>query len=132
MSAFSDNGVLGIYAGTGAELLDEFVPALCGEIARLAGSLSEDEIERARVQLKSNLLMGMESTGARSERAGQQMLLYDRVVPVDELVAKIEGVTREALADVAERTFASVPSLASVGPVTGMESFEGISRRLVA
>jgi predicted Zn-dependent peptidase len=132
VSAFSDNGVLGIYAGTGAELLDEFVPALCGEIARLAGSLSEDEIERARVQLKSNLLMGMESTGARSERAGQQMLLYDRVVPVDELVAKIEGVTREALADVAERTFASVPSLASVGPVTGMESFEGISRRLVA
>lgn len=132
VSAFSDDGVLGIYAGTGAELLTEFVPALCGEITRLAGSLSEVEIERARVQIKSNLLMAMESTGARSERAGQQMLLYDRIVPADELVAKIEGVTRESLVRVAERTFASTPSLASVGPVGTMESFEGISRRLAA
>lgn len=132
LSAFSDDGVLGIYAGTGAELLDEFVPVLCGEIAGLAGSLRADEIERARVQLKSSLLMGMESTSARCERAGQQMLLYDRVVPADELVAKIEGVTREALADVAERVFASVPSLAGVGPLTGMESFAEIRRRLAA
>lgn len=132
LSAFSDNGVFGIYAGTGPDLVEEFVPSLCGEIADLAGSLREDEILRARTQLKSNLLMGMESTGARAERVGQQMLLYDRVVSVEELVEKIENVTPERLAGLARRVFASAPSLATVGPVTAMESFDTISRRLAA
>jgi predicted Zn-dependent peptidase len=132
LSAFSDDGVLGIYAGTGPELLDEFVPVLCDEITGLAATLRDDEIERARVQLRSSLLMGMESTGARSERAGQQMLLYDRVVPVDELVAKIGRVDRAALVRVAEAAFSTIPCLASVGPVDAMESFESISRRLAA
>lgn len=132
LSAFSDDGVFGIYAGTGPDLVDEFVPALCGEIAELAGSLREDEIARARAQLKSNLLMGMESTGARAERAGQQMLLYDRVVSVGELVEKIENVTPQTLARLAQNMFSTKPSLATVGPASAMESFDAISRRLAA
>lgn len=132
LSAFSDSGVFGIYAGTGPDLIDEFVPALCGEITRLADSLREEEIVRARTQLKSSLLMGMESTGARSERAGQQMLIYDRVVSVAELVEKIDNVTPEMLADLARRTFASVPSLATVGPKTEIATFDSIRSRLAA
>lgn len=132
LSAFSDEGVFGIYAGTGPDLIDEFVPALCGEIVRLADTLGEVEIARARTQLKSSLLMAMESTGARSERAGQQMLLYDRVVPVEELVARIEAITPEKLAEVARATFSSTPSLATVGPSSEIASLESIRSRLAA
>lgn len=132
MPAFSDGGVFGIYAGTGPDLIDEFVPALCGEITRLAESLSEDEIARARTQLKSSLLMGMESTGARSERAGQQMLIYDRIVSVPELVEKIERVTPEMLAQIAQRTFATTLSLATVGPASDIATFDAIRTRLAA
>ena len=132
LSAFSDDGVFGIYAGTGPDLVAEFIPALCDEISRLASTLTEDEIARARTQLKSNLLMGMESTGARAERAGQQMLLYDRVVSVEELVEKIENVTPETLATSARRLLESAPTLATIGPATNMESFEAIRRRLAA
>ena len=132
LSAFSDGGVFGIYAGTGPDLIEEFVPALCGEITRLADSLGADEIARARTQLKSSLLMGMESTGARSERSGQQMLLYNRVVSVAELVEKIDKVTPEMLADVARRTFASVPSLATVGPKADIATIDSIRSRLAA
>ncbi|MBO6783654.1 MAG: insulinase family protein [Alphaproteobacteria bacterium] len=132
LSAFSDNGVFVIYAGTGPDLIDEFVPALCGEIARLAETLDDSEIARARTQLKSNLLMAMESTGARSERAGQQMLLYDRIVPAGELVEKIDRVSPEMLADVARRTFSSAPSLATVGPASDIASVDSIRSRLAA
>jgi predicted Zn-dependent peptidase len=131
-SSFSDEGVFGIYAGTGPELIEEFVPALCDEISRLSSTLSDAEITRARTQLKANLLMGMESTGARAERAGQQMLLYDRVVSVDELVEKIENVTPETLAISAQRLLESTPCLATIGPATKMESFDAIRRRLAA
>jgi len=132
LSAFSDDGVFGIYAGTGPELIEEFVPALCDEIARLASTLGAEEIARARTQLKANLLMGMESTGARAERAGQQMLLYDRVVSVRELVEKIENVTPETLAISAQKLLESTPCLATIGPATKMESFDAIRRRLAA
>jgi len=132
LSAFSDDGVFGIYAGTGPELIDEFVPALCGEIVRLADTLDEAEIQRARTQLKSSLLMAMESTGARSERAGQQMLLYDRVVPAEELVERIEAITPEKLAEVARSTFSSMPSLATVGPSSDIASLDSIRSRLAA
>lgn len=132
LSAFSDGGVFGIYAGTGPDLIDEFVPALCGEITRLADSLGEDEIARARIQLKSSLLMGMESTGARSERGGQQVLLYGRVVSVAELVEKIESVTPEMLAQVAQRTFATKPCIATVGPSSDVATFDAIRTHLAA
>jgi len=132
LSGFSDGGVFGVYAGTGPDLIEEFVPALCGEITRLADSLSEAEIVRARTQLKSGLLMGMESTGARSERAGQQLLLYNRVVSVPELVEKIDRVTPEMLADVARKTFASKPSLATVGPASNIATLAAIQNRLAA
>jgi predicted Zn-dependent peptidase len=132
LSAFSDGGVFGIYAGTGPDLIEEFVPVLCGEITRLADSLGADEIARARTQLKSSLLMGMESTGARSERSGQQMLIYNRVVSVAELVEKIDNVTPGMLADVARRTFSSVPSLATVGPKADIATFDSIRSRLAA
>ncbi|MBT3398389.1 MAG: insulinase family protein [Rhodospirillaceae bacterium] len=132
LSAFSDEGVFGVYAGTGPDLIEEFVPALCDEISRLSSTLSEDEIARARTQLKANLLMGMESTGARAERAGQQMLLYDRVVSVGELVEKIENVTPETLAISARQLLQSTPCLATIGPATNMESFDAIRRRLAA
>ena len=132
LSGFSDGGVFGIYAGTGPELMDEFVPAVCGEISRLADSLGDVEIARARTQLKSGLLMGMESTGARSERAGQQMLLYGRVVSVAELVEKIDRVTPEMLANVARKTFSTMPTLATVGPAAGAASIDAIRSRLAA
>ena len=132
LSAFSDAGVFGIYAGTGPDLVGEFVPALCDEISGLASSLTEAEIARARAQLKSNLLMGMESTGARAERAGQQMLLYDRVVSVGELAEKIENVTLETLSRNARQLLASAPCLATIGPATNMESFDAMRRRLAA
>lgn len=132
LSAFSDEGVFGIYAGTGPDLIEEFVPALCEEISRLSSTLGEEEIARARTQLKANLLMGMESTGARAERAGQQMLLYDRVVSVGELVEKIDNVTAETLAISARQLLECTPCLATIGPAMNMESFDAIRRRLVA
>ncbi len=131
-SAFSDEGVFGIYAGTGPDLIDEFVPALCGEIVRLADTLDDGEISRARTQLKSNLLMAMESTGARSERAGQQMLIYDRIVEASELVERIDRVTPEMLSAVARKMFSSTPSLATVGPASDIASIESIRGRLAA
>lgn len=131
-SYYSDCGLFGIYAGTGEEEAGELVPVLCDEILRLAGSLDEEEIRRARNQLKASTLMSLESTGARAEQIGEQTLVYGAPVPVGEIVRKIEAVDRAAVERVARYIFAGRPSAAAIGPLGRMMPYQDLVDRLSA
>ena len=132
MSAFADTGLFGVYAGTGTEQIEELIPALCDQITGLADSLREEEVNRARAQLKSSLLMALESTGARCEQVAQHLLIFDRVLSVEELVARIDAIDAEQIAALARQVFAGAPVLAAVGPLDKLEPYDTIARRLAA
>ncbi len=132
MSAFADTGLFGVYAGTGTEQIGEMIPALCDQITGLAGSLRDDEVVRARAQLKSNLLMALESTGARCEQIAQHMLIFGRVLPVDEMVARIDAIDVAQVSALAQQVFAHPPVLAAVGPLDMLEPYDTIAQRLAA
>ncbi len=129
-AAFTDGGVFGIYAGTGAAQVGELVPLVGGELRRLAEDAGETEIARAKAQLKASILMGRESTGARCEQLAQQLLIYGRPLPVEEIVAKIEAIDVAAVRDLAARLAAGTPTLASLGPLNGARPFEDLARSL--
>ncbi|MGH6961069.1 MAG: M16 family metallopeptidase, partial [Dongiaceae bacterium] len=93
-SPYSDGGLFGVYAGTGADEVRELVPVLCDELVKVADTLDETELRRARAQLKAGILMGRESSGSRSEQLAQQLLIYGRPIPMDEIVARVEAVDR--------------------------------------
>ena len=131
-SHYTDCGLFGIYAGTGEREAEELMPVLCDEIVRLAGSLEEEEIRRARNQLKASTLMSLESTGARTEQIGEQVLVYGRVIPIDEIVRRIEAVDAATLERVTRRIFAGRPSLAAIGPLGRMMPYETVTQRLSA
>jgi predicted Zn-dependent peptidase len=103
---------------------------LCGEIGRAAGDIAEDEVVRARAQIKAGLLMSLESTMARAEQLGQQMLIFGRPVPAEEVVARIDAVDAAAVRRVAERLFRAPPTLAALGPVGQLESYDSIRTRI--
>ncbi|HEM47348.1 MAG TPA: insulinase family protein [Alphaproteobacteria bacterium] len=129
---YSDGGLFGIYAGTGEAEAAELVPVLCEEIVRLADSLEEEEIRRARNQLKASVLMSLESTGARAEQIGEQVLVYGAPLPVDEIVRRIEAVDSAAVERVARRVFAGQPSVAAIGPLRRIMPYEEMVDRLSA
>src|SRR3546814_1671199 len=52
-SAFVDGGLFGVYAGTGSAEVRELVPVVCDELAKLTQSVSEEELDRARAQLRA-------------------------------------------------------------------------------
>ncbi|MFO7483575.1 M16 family metallopeptidase [Oceanibaculum nanhaiense] len=131
-SAFRDGGLFGIYAGTGDEQVAELVPVLCDSFRTLAGSLTEPELARARAQLKAGLLMGRESTGNRCEQLAQQLMVYGRAVPPEELVEKVEAVDAAAVERVVARLLSARPTLASIGPVSHVETLDRIVERLAA
>lgn len=127
---YRDGGLFGIYAGTGEDEVAELIPVVCDEVARVADSVTEDEVARARAQLKASTLMAMESTMSRCEQLGQHLLTYGRPVPVEETVAKIAGVDREAVVRAARRLRQGRPTVAALGPTGGLESYDRIAARL--
>ena len=130
VSAYRDGGMFGIYAGTGEAEAAELMPVLCDQLCGLGETLSEEEIVRAKAQLKASILMSRESASARCEHLAQQILTFGRPLTVAEVVAKIEAVDRPALAALARRLVASRPTMAALGPVGRLEPFERLAARL--
>ena len=73
--------------------------------------------------------MSLESTGARCEQLAQQILVYGRPLPIEEIVGRIEAVDLTAVRHMAARFAASRPTLASLGPVGRVEEFDQLAAR---
>jgi predicted Zn-dependent peptidase len=129
-SSFSDAGLFGVYAGTGEKEAAEMMPVIIDEVLKVADTLDEAEVKRAAAQLKAGTLMSREGTGSRCEQLASQLLLYDRPIPAEEVVSKIEAVGSEDLKRIAKRIFSSAPTLASLGPVAQVPSLDAVRRRL--
>jgi len=129
-SSYDDGGLFGIYAGTGEDEVAELIPVMCDEIVKVGAGVREIEVQRARAQLKASILMSLESTSSRCEQLARQMAIYRRPVSVAEVVDSIEAVTPEDCARVARRLFATIPTVAAIGPLARVESYDQIAARL--
>ncbi|MCC6919019.1 MAG: insulinase family protein [Alphaproteobacteria bacterium] len=127
---FSDTGFFGVYAGTGAKECKEIIPVVLGELEAMADGATEEEAARARAQAKASLFMGLEGPSNRAEHIASQLSAYGRVMPASEIAEKIDAVDAEALRRFARRLLKSKrPSLAALGPVKGLESYERVAAR---
>lgn len=120
---FSDTGLFGVHAATGREDIPELVPVVLDELLRACDDISENEVKRSRAQVRSSLLMSLESPSSRAAQIARQMLVFGRVIDLNELVAKVDAITPSDLRDLGRSIFAdTVPTLASIGPIDGIES----------
>ncbi len=131
-AAWSDSGMMTIYAGTGGEELPELVNLTADELNRASRDLDETEVARARTQTKAGLLMGLESVSARAERLAAMLSAWGRVLPVEEMIARIDAVGVAEARGVARRLLAGPPSLALYGPVERAGTVDALTARLVA
>jgi len=128
---YSDTGMFGLYAGTDANDVPELMRVVVGEITNAVESISEAEIARAKAQMKAGLLMGLESSSARTEQLARQMFAWGRPIPIDELVARIEAVTVESARAAGRLLIArGQPAVAALGPGAGLESAATIAESL--
>ena len=130
LSCYSDCGIFGVYAGTGAEESHGLLSLVLDEIEKAQDHVTDEELDRARAQLKASILMALESTSARCEQLARQMMVFGRPIPTDEVVQRIEAADRASVTDVAQRVFAGRPSIAAIGPVGALCSYDTLSTRL--
>ena len=126
----TDTGTFGVYAGTGETEVAELLPVLCDEINRLPDTLDDVEILRAKNRAKARLLMRSENHGTHAESNAIDMIIHGRVVPDEEAIAKIDAITKQDMSRVARQIFAGRPTLASLGPISRVASYDSVLKRL--
>ena len=131
--AYVDTGSITIYAGTSGSDVAELSTLCIDELRRAADDMSEAEVNRARVQMKAGMLMGLESPSSRCERLARMVMIWGRVPGLDEVVAKIDAVNTGGVVEYAARLCASgVTSLALYGPVAAAPEVGILANRLAA
>ncbi len=129
-SSYLDSGQFTIYAGTGQDEVKDLLPVVCEELRKLPKTLMQVEIDRAKAQLKASLMMGLESTSNRCERLANQLLIYKRPLPSQEIIQAIDAVSMEDISRVATKVFQSPPTLTALGPIEHVLSFEKLCEQL--
>jgi len=117
-SAFRDSGLFVLYCGAGKERIRTAAGVIGAELRRVGREgVSHAELARAKEQMKSNLTMALESTGARMNRLGRSQLLLRRVISLDEMLNRIQAVTVDDVRELAAG-FSDLRnlSLVAIGP----------------
>jgi predicted Zn-dependent peptidase len=131
-SPFRDHGLFQIYAGTGEKEAGELMPVTIEALRAVQRDVTEEELARAKAQLRASLLMSLESTGSRCEQLARQLQVFGRVIPVEETKAKIAAVTVAQVQEAAARMFRARPTLAAMGPAEHVPGVDAIMERLAA
>jgi predicted Zn-dependent peptidase len=106
LNPYRDTGCLSIYAGTSRESAAKVVECIVSEFRKLKNeAVLEDELRRAKDQLKGSLMLSLESSNARMSNLARQEMYFDHFYGLDELIAKIEAVAAEELRELANQFF---------------------------
>ena len=117
-SFHADVGMHGVYVGTGPETARQALDAINAELADVAAhGLPADELAMGKSQLKGQVTLSLESVTSRMYRCAGVELYGEPYRALDEMLALIDGVTAEQIAEVARDFFApEKQTVVSLGP----------------
>ncbi len=128
--SFSDTGLFTIYTGTAPDEVKTLIPVLCEEIRKAAGTITAEETKRAKAQIKSGLLMSLESPSNRCSQRARQLVVYGRPMNAPELIERVEAIDTNSIRAAAERIFRGEPTLAAIGPLSSLPPLSEIRHKI--
>jgi predicted Zn-dependent peptidase len=121
-NTFTDVGIFTIYAGASPAHIDQVLDLSLNELRRAVREpAAEDELTLAKEQAVSTILLSLESSSARVGALARQEIVHGRRIPPDEIIQRIEKVTREDMLAVAQKHF-TTDSLA-IGALGNLNGF---------
>ncbi len=128
----SDSGLFSVYAGTNPSDLSMLVPLITDEILKSTQTLTEEELNRAKTQMRAGFLMSRESVNRRADQLGRSILQTGDVIDIEKRLTKIDAVSDKDIMRTAKKIFSTAPTFAALGHLEGLDSYVQISERLVA
>src|ERR1700739_4329546 len=123
LNPYRDTGCLAVYAGTSLASAAKVVQSVVSEFRKLKTEpVPEEELRRAKAQLKGSLMLSLESSTSRMSNLARQEMYFDRFYDLDELIAKIEAVTIEDLTTLANEFFQTeAVAVTALGNLNGLK-----------
>lgn len=122
-SSFKDSGYLTIYAGASTEQLTETIEAAMAELRQIKEEpVGEDELQRSKDQLKTSLVLNLESSSARMSALAQQEMIFGHFITPDEIIACVNAVTAADVQRIANDIFK--PEALAVTVLGDLEGFK--------
>ncbi|HET6477362.1 MAG TPA: pitrilysin family protein [Thermoleophilia bacterium] len=116
-SLYADAGLTAVYFGSREEAVEEAMTVILDTLGDLEAAMTTDAVDRARNHLKGQLVLSMESPGARMQSLGRNVLLEQPVLTVDEVLARIDAVDHDAVIEAVRRYYdPETWSTACIGP----------------
>jgi len=126
IASYLDAGIWGVYAGVSRKKVREVLELILKEMHSLKDTINETELERAKNQLKGNIILGLESTSSRMNNIARQEIYHGRYFSPKEIIKEVESITLSQLKELADMLVKKeLFSLAVHGPVHG-EDLKGI------
>jgi predicted Zn-dependent peptidase len=132
-SSYTDTGILSIFAGTDNSNLNKLIQSITTELKKLCThDLKEEEVERVKDRIKSQVLMSRESTSARAEILGHYYSTYGRYISKAELVENVDAVTIGDIKTAVEELLLQYNKItvAAIGKINSMPSYDKVTAML--
>ena len=119
-SHFVDTGQVGVYVGTRPDNVQEAMDVIGTELRRIVDEpVADDELDRAKENVKGRMVLSFESTLSRMNRLGGSVLMDVPLMSLDEMIATVDAVDLDAVSSLAGELFA--PDKLSAAGVGGSE-----------
>lgn len=126
---WDDTGLLEVYSGTSEEQVTELANITMRQMRELSEDATPEEAARVRSQMRSMLMMGRETPFSRCRRSAEQLLIYGRVIPVEESMADIDAVDHQAVRqvgqDILSKGHMSYAVYGKIGEAPGIDELAG-------
>src|SRR6202161_2126885 len=123
LNPYRDTGCMAVYAGTSLASAAKVVKSVVNEFRDLKNKpVPEEELRRAKDQLKGSLMLSLESSTARMSNLARQEMYFDHFQDLDELIEKIEAVSADDLQTLAQEFFKTESiAVTALGNLNGLK-----------
>lgn len=129
-TCYKDTGIFGFYAQCDKDSVDGSINELLFSVSNLAHSVTDEEVERGKRQLKTTLFGSLDSTTAIAEDIGRQLLVYGRRVPIAELLLRLDAIDANEVMRVARRHLLDANiAVTGLGPLERMPELTELRKR---
>lgn len=130
-TCYKDTGLWGIYFIGEKGKINDFIASVIQQWHLLTTTITEEDLERAKNLLKTNMMLQLDGSTQICEDIGRQMLCYGRRIPSVELEARINSIDLDYFRRTCERYIKNRdPVLAVVGPTDTIQSYDRIRSKM--
>lgn len=128
---YSDTGNFYIYTSTEPEKINKVIDATTNEIIKICeNGITERELNRAKINYKSSVLMSLENSNARVRVLGRQMQHFGKHIPFSESIELIDSITLNDIKNTAHNIFSSKITAVALGKCENIYDMDTIKLKL--